>query len=84
MDAHDNYHISISTGDYDRTVGIPTMVTVNGADKEIKTVDFDITQEESQALYDNGVRAGAAFLKKWDFVEWKKKYRSGISQTKKG
>ena len=84
MDAHDNYHISMSTGDYDRTVGIPTVVTVDGVDKEIKTVDFDITQEESQALYDNGVRAGAAFLEKWDFAEWKKKYRSKIGETKKG
>jgi NTE family protein len=75
MDAHDNYHISISTGDYDRTIGIPTVVTVNGIEEEIKTVDFDITPEKSRALYDNGVKAGAGFLKKWDFVEWKKKYR---------
>jgi len=83
MDAHDSYHISISTGDYDRTVGIPTVVTVRGVEEEIKTVDFDISQEKSQALYDNGVRAGAAFLEKWDFAEWKKKYRSGIAEPKK-
>jgi NTE family protein len=84
MDAHDNYHISMSTGDYDRTVGIPTVVAVGGVEEEIKTVDFDISQEKSQALYDNGVRVGAAFLEKWDFAEWKKKYRSGITKTKKG
>ena len=78
MDAHDSYHISMSTGDYDRTVGIPTVVSVNGVEKEIKTVDFDITQEESQALYDNGESAGAAFFKKWDFAEWKKKYRQSV------
>jgi len=83
MDAHDNYHISISTGDFARTIGIPTVVNVNGAEEEIKTVDFDITQEKSRALYNNGVRAGAAFLNKWDFAEWKKKYRSGISGTNK-
>lgn len=77
MDAHDNYHISMSTGDYDRTIGIPTVVTVNGVEEEIKTVDFDISREKSQALYENGVKAGAEFLDKWDFAEWKKKYRSG-------
>ena len=82
MDAHDNYHISISTGDYDRTVGIPTLVTVKGLEEEIKTVDFDISQEKSQALYDNGVRAGAEFLKKWNFADWKKKYRAGIDTRK--
>ena len=83
MDAHDNYHISVSSGDFARTIGIPTVVTVQGVDKEIKTVDFDITQEESRALYANGVRAGAGFLEKWDFAEWKKNYRSGITETKK-
>ncbi|MGE5840107.1 MAG: patatin-like phospholipase family protein [Deltaproteobacteria bacterium] len=75
MDAHDNYHVSISKGDYDRTIGIPTVVSVKGVQREIKTVDFDITQDESRALYENGGKAGAAFLKKWDFAEWKKKYR---------
>jgi NTE family protein len=83
MDAHDNYHISVSSGDFARTIGIPTVVTVQGVDKEIKTVDFDITQVESRALYANGVRAGAGFLEKWDFAEWKKNYRSGITETKK-
>ena len=84
MDAHDNYHISISTGDYDRTVGIPTAISLNGVEKEVKTVDFDITQDESQALYENGVKAAAGFLKKWDFAEWKKKYRSGITEANEG
>jgi NTE family protein len=75
MDAHDSYHISKSKGDYDRTIGIPTVVTVNGTDKEIKTVDFDMTREESDALYENGVRAAKDFLKAWDFDQWKKLYR---------
>jgi len=57
MDAHDNYHISSSSGDYERTIGISTVVQLDGADVEIKTTDFDITPEESQKLYDNGVEA---------------------------
>ncbi|MGD8433395.1 MAG: patatin-like phospholipase family protein [Syntrophobacterales bacterium] len=75
LDAHDSYHISKSKGDYDRTIGIPTVVTVNGVEKEIGTTDFNITQEESQALYENGVNVAKNFLKTWDFEEWTKKYR---------
>ena len=80
MDAHDSYHISKSKGDYDRTVGIPTVVTVNGTEKEIKTVDFDMTREESDALYKNGERAAKDFLKTWDFDQWKKLYRGGVGK----
>jgi NTE family protein len=75
MDAHDNYHISKSKGDYDRTIGISTVVKVNGTEKEIKTVDFDMTREESAALYENGVKAAKGFLKTWDFDQWKKDFR---------
>jgi len=75
LDAHDSYHISKSKGDYDRTIGIPTVITINGNDKEIGTTDFGITQEESQALYENGVKVAREFLATWDFDEWKRKYR---------
>lgn len=75
LDAHDNYHISKSKGDFDRTIGIPTIVTVNGIEKEIGTTDFNITREESQGLFEKGVKAAQNFLKKWDFEKWKKKYR---------
>ena len=37
LDAHDSYHISNSSGDYQRTIGIPTVVKIDGEDKEIKT-----------------------------------------------
>ena len=80
LDAHDSYHISKSKGDYDRTIGIPTVITINGSDKEIGTTDFNITQEESQALYENGAKVAKKFLETWDFDAWKKKYR----QKKKG
>jgi hypothetical protein len=43
--------------------------------KEIGTTEFGITQEENQALYDNGVEVAKRFLDTWDFAEWKKKYR---------
>jgi NTE family protein len=76
MDAHDNYHISKSKGDYDRTIGIPTIIRLNGIEKEIRTTDFDITRDESHELFNNGARAAQDFLKTWDFEEWKKKYRN--------
>ena len=75
LDAHDSYHISKSKGDFDRTIGIPTVIKIHGTDKEIGTTDFGITQEESQGLYDNGVRVAKEFLAAWDFDTWKKKYR---------
>jgi NTE family protein len=80
LDAHDSYHISKSKGDYDRTIGIPTVIKISGMDKEIGTTDFNITREESQVLYENNVNVAKEFLKTWDFDEWKKKYR----QKKKG
>ncbi|HAG11632.1 MAG TPA: alpha/beta hydrolase [Desulfotomaculum sp.] len=73
--AHDNFYISKSKGDYDRTIGIPTVINIDGIEKEIKTTYFDITQEESLKLYDNGKKTAENFLKTWDFEEWKKKYR---------
>jgi NTE family protein len=75
LDAHDSYHISNSKGDYDRTIGIPTVIEINGVDKEIGTTDFNITQEESQALYENGVEVARDFLETWDFNDWKRRYR---------
>jgi NTE family protein len=80
LDAHDRYHISKSQGDYDRTIGIATVININGNDKEIGTTDFNITQEESRALYENGVKVANKFLQTWDFEKWKRKYR----QKKKG
>jgi NTE family protein len=75
IDAHDNYHISKTKGDFDRTIGISTVINMKKIEKEIKATDFDITQEESQALFKNGEEAARNFLKKWDFEDWKKKYR---------
>jgi NTE family protein len=74
--AHDRFHVSNSKGDYERTIGITTTVTVSGKEKEIKSTDFDLTKEESRLLYENGVTAGRKFLDAWDFDTWKASYRS--------
>ncbi len=75
LDGHDNYYISTTSGDFDRTICISTTVEVDGQKKKIKTTDFGITKKESRALYENGKYAADQFLKTWDFAAWKKKYR---------
>lgn len=75
IDGHDNYHISVSKGDYDRTIGIPITVDINGRKKKIGTVDFDISPEERKALFNNGFQTATDFLARWNFNDWKKKYR---------
>jgi NTE family protein len=76
LEAHDNYHISVSKGDLTRTIRIPTAISTNGGTKNIKTTDFDITKEESEKLFQNGVGAAKDFLESWKFESYKEKYRN--------
>lgn len=76
LEAHDKLHISESKGDYDRTIGIPTTINLGKEEKEIKTIDFNITREESLLLYKNGEDMAKKFLETWDFEKWKQEYRS--------
>ena len=76
LKACDNTHISESKGDLMRSILIPCEVKVHGKRKEIKSTDFDITPEETQALFMNGYNAATNFLKKWNFDVWKRAYRS--------
>jgi NTE family protein len=62
-------------GDKERTINIPTYVTVHGKKKYIKTTDFDLTHKEADALFENGYISAQTFLKTWDFDTWKKKFR---------
>ena len=75
MDVYDKGYIAHSQGDLQRSIQIPVHITVNGTDQKIRTTDFAITSEESQALFQNGVNAATEFLQRWDFHEWKQKYR---------
>jgi len=81
MGAHDNYHISVSKGDYARTIGIPTVIDADGGPKEIKTTYFGIKPEETEKLYQNGYQAARAFLSGWDFKRWKRKFRPAPATT---
>jgi NTE family protein len=76
LDANDKQYISYSKGDFQRTVGISTIVDINGEKRNIGATDFDISRAESLALFNNGVKAAKKFFKTWDFEQWKKSYRS--------
>lgn len=72
LDAFDNYHFS--EGDYQRTIRISAVVGRKENRHKVSAVDFDISQEDSQALFENGWSGAEQFLRRWNFEEWKKKY----------
>lgn len=76
LDGFDRHFAENDRGDDRRSIWIPTEVTLNGKDKEISSTDFDITKEESTALFRNGYRAGQSFLSTWNFDRWKMQYRT--------
>lgn len=75
MDANDNAFISDSRGDYARTIRIPVSAEIGGRKQKIGATDFGISDEESEALFENGRRAAGAFLAGWDFESWLRTYR---------
>jgi len=78
LEAHDNREISTHKGDHKRSIVISTEVYTGKGKrkrKKIKTTDFDITPEESRALFKNGADAAEKFLAEWDFEKWKRIYR---------
>lgn len=65
MDAHDKMHVA--NEDFVRTIAVPTL--------GVRTTEFDISKERSEALYQSGVSGAKEFFKYWDFAEYAKKYR---------
>ena len=63
-------------GDYQRTVAIPATIETDGGKKLLSATNFDVTREESAALYQNGREAAQRFLAGWDFQRWKAVYRN--------
>ena len=74
MEAHDARYIA--DHDFVRTVAIPTL--------GVRTTEFDITKEKSEALYESGRKAAQKFFSTWDFDEYVKKYRSGREEPSRG
>ena len=64
IEAHDTRHIKEQ--DYVRTILVPTL--------GIQTTDFDLTEQQSEALFQSGVQAAKKFFKQWDFDRYVVKY----------
>ncbi len=65
MEAHDARHIREEY--FVRTIPIPTL--------GVRTTEFDISREKSEALYQSGRTAAEKFLDTWNFAEYVNKYR---------
>ena len=76
LSAQDNMHVSKSSGDFERTVFTSVNIVEDGKIKTLNAANFDITPNESQAMFENGVVAAKKFLAGWDFAKWKQKYRN--------
>ena len=61
LDAIDQH--SLSAGDCQRTIRIPAMTGTAENRRKISAVDFGISREDSQALFQNGWDAADAFLR---------------------
>jgi NTE family protein len=65
MEAHDARYIQDQH--FARTIPIPTL--------GIKTTEFDITPQRTEALYQSGRKGAEDFLSSWNFAEYVQKYR---------
>ena len=61
LDAIDRH--SLSAGDYERTIRISAMAGTGEGRRKISAVDFNISREDSQALFRNGWDAADRFLR---------------------
>lgn len=73
LDAIDHNHLS--EGDFERTIRISAAAGEGERRRKVSAVDFDISAEESRALFENGWSAAERFLAVWNFEKWKKRYR---------
>ena len=71
LDSNDEIFHARNYGDTERTIHISTIA----GDRNIRTTDFDITNSQTNALFNNGYDAGNNFIKAWNFSNWKNKFR---------
>jgi NTE family protein len=71
--AHDRFYVE--QANYARTIPIPTL--------GVKTTEFEISPERTQALFESGKSAAAQFLETWDFQAYKDQFRSGSTLSRR-
>lgn len=72
--AHDARYIK--NADFIRTIGIPTL--------GVKTTEFDLTKDKSEALYQSGRQAAERFFDSWNFDKYVEDYRKGQPRPHRG
>ncbi|KGM94551.1 phospholipase [Clostridium novyi A str. 4552] len=63
-----NEEVYVTNKNWVRTIPIPTL--------GVNTTDFDIDKETSLKLFESGCKSAEKFLSKWNFNEYKKRYRN--------
>ena len=81
MDAHDKHYINIGNGDFKRTIPISSLITRNGKQELVNAVDFAISPQEQEELFNNGLKAAKLFIRTWSFDNWKSTYRSVVRRS---
>jgi len=72
-EAHDARYVK--DAEFVRTIPIPTL--------DVKTTDFSLSREKSEALYQSGRKAAEKFFATWSFAEYVDKYRKGKAQLER-
>lgn len=75
LDAYDKSYMPKLKGDFQRCIQIPVTTYMNGEKVNVRSTDFMISQQDSEMLFQNGVKATKEFLKYWNFDKWKKEFR---------
>ena len=65
LEAHDARYLEAAS--FVRTVAIPTL--------GVRTTEFDLSREKSEALYQSGRNGAEAFFAQWDFDAYKARFR---------
>lgn len=78
LDAADHIPITNTKKDRSRSIFIPSQIMLHGEEKTISTTDFSISQQESAALFENGIHAAEQFLAHWNFSRWQSTYRKEV------
>jgi NTE family protein len=73
MSAHDRLYMDDHT--YVRTIAIP----VDG----ISSIQFDLTPDEAEKLYQNGRKAAEQFFATWDFEAYKAAFRGQATRGRR-
>ena len=73
MEAHDRFYVE--QANYARTIPVPTL--------GVKTTEFDISADRAKSLFNSGKDATDRFLASWNFEEYKARFRSGKTVSRR-